>query len=172
MRRAAFSLVEVLVACVVVGLAAVPMLGMLSSSNRTSRASVFEIMAVQYAEELGEQLLRLSQRLKAIREVTGESIKTLLEDPQVVAALNPQTPPAVEPGIVRIPGTEIVLLCSPLNPNFLARVVKIEQLDTAGKQILKNGIFWSVTIGLAWRMTKNDPVIHNASFSLVLREDS
>ncbi|OQA06509.1 MAG: hypothetical protein BWY66_01822 [bacterium ADurb.Bin374] len=106
-----------------------------------------------------------------MREVTGESIKTLLEDPQVVTALNPQMPPSIEPSIVRIPGTEIVLLCSPLNPNFLARVVKIEQLDTAGKQILKNGIFWNVTIGLAWQMSKSDPIIHNASFSLVLRED-
>lgn len=171
MRRTAFSLVEVLVACVVISLAAAPMLGMLSTSNRTSRASVFEIMAVQYAEELGEQLLRLSQRLKSIREVTGESVKTLLEDPIVAAALNPQTPPAVQPGIIRIPGTDIVLLCSPLDPNFTARVIRIEQLSTTGKQVLKTGIFWKVTIGLAWRMSSADPIVHNASFSLVLRED-
>lgn len=171
MRRAGFSLVEVMVACFVIGLAAVPMLGVLSSSNRTSKASVFEIMAVQYAEELGEQLLRLSQRLKSMRDVTGVDIQTLFEDPLVVAALNPQTPPAVEPSIIRVPGTDIVLLCSPLNPNFISRVIKIDQLSTSGKQVLKNGVFWKVTIGLGWRMSSADPIVHTASFSLVLRED-
>jgi len=171
MRRAGFSLVEIMIACVVIGLAAAPMLGILSSSNRTSKASVFEIMAVQYAEELGEQLLRLSQRLKSIRDATGVDIKTLLEDPLVVNALNPQNPPAFAPSIIHIPGTNIILLCSPLSPNFTARVMKVDQLDTSGKQVLKNGIFWKVTIGLAWHLHSTDPVVHNASFSLVLRED-
>jgi len=171
MTRRGFSLIEVMVACLIIGIAAAPMIGVLSSSNRTSKASVFEILAVQYAEELSEQLLRLSQRLKAMRDVTTKDIKTLLEDPSVATALAPTAVAAAGPTVVPIPGTQIVLFCSPLNPNFIARVLRVDALSNAGKLVLKTGNFWKVTIGLAWRMSANDPQIHNASFSVILRED-
>ena len=170
MPRRAFTFIEILIACVVITLATVPMLGILSASNRTSKASIFEVMAVQHAAELAEQLLRLSPHLKALRNQTGRTIKDLLEASSVQALLRPSATPANRPTLLPLFGTDVVLYCSPLDPNFTARIIRVTALDTSGNEVLKTGAFWKVTIGLAWKKSAGDGPTHNASFSLVLRE--
>ena len=171
MPRRAFTLIEILIACVIITLATIPMMGILSSSNRTSKASIFEVMAVQHADELAEQLLRLSPHLKALRNQTGRDIQSLLEASSVQAALRPVPNPGTTPTLIPLFGSDMVLYCSPLDPNFTARVIRVAKpLDTTGNEVLKTGIFWKVTIGLAWKKSAGDGPTHQASFSLVLRE--
>ena len=169
--RLAFSMVEVLVAAVIVGMAVGPMIATLSSSNRASGASGFEIMAVHYASELGEQIQRLSLHLQPLHSATGKTAKDLLEDFSVLSVLGPQTPPQTSPVMVQLPGTDVSLFASPLHPNFTARNLIVEPLSPSSTNLLNLGTFWKVTISLAWRMAANDPVIHGASYSVILREE-
>lgn len=166
----AFSLVELLVATVVVSLALGPLIHLLSSSNRASNASIYEVMAVHYASELGEQLQRLSSRLKPMTTATGKTVKQLFEDGSILTALGPQTTPATDPGTVLIPGTNVVLFYSPLHPNFVARRLVVRPLNSTGRLLLNLGTYWDVTIGLSWKLAPTDQVVHGASFSIILRE--
>lgn len=168
--RHAFSLVEVLVAMVVIALALGPLVHVLSSSNRVSNASIYEVMAVHYASELGEQLQRLSSRLKPMTTATGKTVKQLFEDPTVLSALEPQASPVSAPGTVKVPGTSVALFYSALHPNFTARRLMVRPLHSSGRVLLNVGKYWDVTIGLAWKLTPNDAVVHGASFSIILRE--
>jgi len=166
----AFSLIEVLVAVVVVSLALGPLIHLLSSSNRASNASIYEVMAVHYASELGEQLQRLSSRLRPMTTATGKSVKQLFEDPSIRTALGPQATPASEPDTVLIPGTNVILFSSPLHPNFVSRRLSVRPLNKTGRVLLNLGNYWDVTIGLSWKLTPTDEVVHGASFSIILRE--
>lgn len=166
----AFSLIEVLVATVVISLALGPLIHLLSSSNRASNASIYEVMAVHYASELGEQLQRLSSRLKPMTTATGKSVKQLFEDPTVLGALGPQATPVSDPGTVVVPGTNVLLFFSPLHPNFQTRRLVVRQLNSTGRLLLNLGKYWDVTIGLSWKLSPTDQVVHGASFSIILRE--
>lgn len=168
--KRAFSLIEVLVATVVISLALGPLIHLLSSSNRASNASIYEVMAVHYASELGEQLQRLSSRLKPMTTATGKTVKQLFEDGSILSALGPQATPASDPGTVLIPGTNVVVFYSPLHPNFVSRRLTVRPLNSTGRLLLNLGNYWDVTIGLSWKLTATDQVVHGASFSIILRE--
>ncbi|MBF0500945.1 MAG: prepilin-type N-terminal cleavage/methylation domain-containing protein [Candidatus Riflebacteria bacterium] len=169
-RGRAFSLLEVLVATVVIGLAVGPLINVLSSSNRVSNASIYEVMAVHYASELAEQLQRLSSQLKSMCNGTGKTVKQLLEDPTFLAELGSFGNGSLDPQLIQIPGTRITLFLSPLHPRFTCRTILVSKLNTTTQQILKLGTFWNATIALSWNLAEGE-VEHSASFSVILRED-
>ncbi|MBF0543115.1 MAG: prepilin-type N-terminal cleavage/methylation domain-containing protein [Candidatus Riflebacteria bacterium] len=173
--RSAFSLVEILVAITVLSLAVGPMIGILSSSNKVSNASVYEVMAVNYASELAEQIQRLSPFIRSISLATGKTVKQIFEDPLFLIELGKTgNSPDGNPRIVQIPGTRISLLVSWLHPNFLERTLSVQQLNpplSDPNALLKIGKFWDVTISFTWKLAQNDSIDYTASFSVILRED-
>jgi len=178
--KRAISMVEILVAVVVLGLAVGPMITLLSASNRTSNASAYEVMAAHYACEFGEQLQRLSPHLKALRQKTGKTIEDLLTDPSFETLIGPGGGPPGEPFIARFPvpnpaDTDVAFFLSPLDPAFTERKFLVNELNNnaPGLQVLKatSGKYWDVTIILSWKLNPTDPGSRSASYSLILRED-
>lgn len=167
----AFSLIEVLVATAVITLAVGPLIGVLSSSNRVSNASIYEVMAVHYASELAEQIQRLSTRLKPMCIASSKTVKQILEEPTFLANLGSYGGGTLDPQLIQIPGTRITLFLSPLHPNFTRRTLLVNQLSSVGRAVLKIGTFWDVSIILSWKLSPADPVEHFASYSVILRED-
>ena len=130
MKSRGFSLVEVLVTVAVISLAIGPLVQLMSSTNRMSSASIYEVMAVHYAAEVTEQLQWLAQNntIANIHSATGKDLQDILTDPVLQAVL--ETPPiANEPYMVVLAPTEIRLLLSPLHPNFTSRRLYVRRLD-------------------------------------------
>jgi prepilin-type N-terminal cleavage/methylation domain-containing protein len=176
------TLIEIMVAVVVVALALGPLFSLLSASNRVSNASAYEVMAVQYAAELGEQLQRLSPKIRDLRTASTKSIDQILMDPAMDALLGPGGNPSGEPYMIQLPvdpsiapDTKVGFFVSPLDPNFTARRLFVRQLDASDPALTvwndTNGIFWDVTVNLSWKFNPTDPITLHASYSFLLRED-
>ncbi|RCK73126.1 MAG: hypothetical protein OZSIB_2623 [Candidatus Ozemobacter sibiricus] len=177
--RCGLSLIEILVAVAVMTLALGPMVSLLSSSNRVSNASIYEVMAVHYAAELAEQLQRFAGRFGDIladaRQRSGNSSLTLdglLMDPGFTAALETihDETKAIPLQTSGVP-LKVSLFVSPLHPLFYRRRLEARPLDTSGLTLLNAGRYWDIKITLAWRLAPSEPPDrHRAEFSVVVRE--
>ncbi|MBI3038207.1 hypothetical protein HYY75_04020 [bacterium] len=168
--RGGLSMVEVMFAVVIAGLALGPLISNLSSSNKASTASMYEVMAVHYANELSEQLRRLSPYLTDIQGITGQTLDSLLSDPDFNTELSATSQP---PKGIYVPGTNVTLFLSPLEPSFYERKVDVRKIaPPAGLSVLNSGTYWDVKIILSWKLSPNEPVSakHSANFSLILWE--
>jgi hypothetical protein len=169
------SLAEVMVGTLLIALILGPILGLLSSSNRAVNVSMFEILAFQYASELGEQVQRLSPHLKTIQFQTGMALDQILTDPNLEQNLqreaNLQEPTFLP--LLQTPETNLGLAVSPLHPAFTSRRFFVRKLDSQGMAILNEnaGEFWDVTVSLQWKVQSQDQMTRGASFSWIIRED-
>ena len=174
------SIIEVLVAIVVISLTFGPIIHLLSASNKVSNASAYEVMASHYASEAGEQLQRMAPRLKELRLKTGKTVEQILTDPSFETLIGPGGGPSGEPYMARLPVpdptvTDVALFLSPLDPAFTQRKFLVNRLNNTdgALQVMKTGSgeYWDVTIILAWKLQPDDPIYHGASYSVILRED-
>lgn len=173
------SMVEIAVAVLIIGLAVGPLIGVLSSSNKMSNASIYEEMAVHYARELADQLLRLSPSLDDVvtdaQSLTGDSsitLASLINDSVLADRLN-QYNTAAEAVPMQINGNELPLrlVISPLDKAFTHRKITATQLDTSSNGILKTDRFWKISIELAWidkNSGRNEP--REIIMSIMLKE--
>ncbi|MBF0409991.1 MAG: prepilin-type N-terminal cleavage/methylation domain-containing protein [Candidatus Riflebacteria bacterium] len=171
----ALSLVEILVAIVILSLAVGPMFHVLTTSNKVTNASAYEVMAVHYASELSEQIQRLGPFFRQISLAASKNLKDILEDPLFLFELDKSgNNPDGGPRIVKIPGTSVAFLVSALHNNFLSRTLYVKSLNkpiSDPNALLTTGKLWDVTISLAWKLSPGDPITHMASYSVVVRED-
>lgn len=175
MRRG-ITMVEVAIAALLLGLLAGPLFTLLQATTKATTASVYEILATHYAAELGDQLQKLAPRLKEINLRTGQTLDVLLDDQAFLKQLGPTAEPKGVPLLARLPGTNIRLLLSPLDPHFTVRSVDAELLDPlptpASDHILnEEDSYWRVTISLSWKNQVHDAVTRTALFQFVLREE-
>ncbi len=156
--RFGLSMVEIMVAVFIIGLAVGPLIGVLSSSNKMSNASIYEETAVHYAREISDQLLRLAPNLNDIvgdaQSLTGDSslnLASILNDNGFRSKLEDHLP-AAEAIPLQVNGNELPvrLLISPLDPAFTKRRITATALDTSSNTLLKVDRFWKVKIELAW----------------------
>ena len=180
MQRTGLSMIELTIAMSVFALALTPIINLMGSSHRVSNASAFELMAVHYAAELGEQIQRISPNLKDIKLKTGKNLEDLLTSPSVVALLGPGGNLSGQAYMVKLTDpadleTDISLFVSPINPAFTSRRFYVKRLDNTSPSLLVynsgSGIFWDVTISLSWKLSPSNPVTHAASYSFIIRED-
>ncbi|MBF0409805.1 MAG: prepilin-type N-terminal cleavage/methylation domain-containing protein [Candidatus Riflebacteria bacterium] len=172
------TMIEILVATVVLGLVAGPLFYLISMSNRVSNASVYELHAVNYAAEISDQLQRMAVHFKDIRQVSGLDAAKLFSHADVVKQIGPAGPK--EEFLVKFPqltNSSYRFLLSPLDPAFVRREIKLEDISLdagSGQKILKSPAarFWSANIFLGWKNAPSETIVQHASFSLILREES
>lgn len=153
------SLVEIMVAVTIIALAVGPLIGLLSSSNRMSNASIYEEMAVHYGRELADQLLSLSPRFPAVvndaRTLTSDSSLTLasiLNDSGFKAKLEQHSDTSSAVALeVNGSALPVRLVLSPLDKAFSRRRITLTDLNTSSNSVLKTDKFWKVKIELAWK---------------------
>ncbi len=169
-REPGVSLVEILIAIVVLGVLVLPISGVLTSSNRASTASLYEIMAVQYALELSQQLQRLTPELiKQLRSTTKMNLEELLEEESFRYALNDRD--RRDESSVELKGTRFPVFLSPLHPDFASRTVTVSALPALDPKVFSSrGTFWQVKVNLSWKADPSDKVDHSLSFPMILRE--
>ena len=157
--RNGLSMVEIMVAVVIIALSLGPMIGLLSSSNRMSNASIYEEMAVHYAREISDQLLSLSSKFSDIvndaRVMTGDSTLTLaaiLNDATFKSKLEEH---ADESSALSLYASgnqlPVRMLVSPLDKAFSRRRITVSELNTSSNSVLKANRYWKVKIELAWK---------------------
>lgn len=157
--RSGLSMVEIMVAVTIIALATGPLIGLLSSTNKMSNSSIYEEMAVHYAREISDQLLRLSTGFSDIindaRTITGDSSVTLasiLNDSGLAARMDePGDSPRAIPLQVNSTLLPVRLVLSPLDKAFSRRRITISSADTSANTSLTVEKFWKVKIELAWR---------------------
>lgn len=159
MQKHGLSMVEIMVAVVIIAMAVGPLIGLLSSSNRMSNASIYEEMAVHYAREISDQLLSLSTKFSDIvndaRVLSGDSSVSLagiLNDPAFQSGLEEH-----HDGQVALPmqvnGTmlPVRLMLSPLDQAFSKRRITVSEVSTIANSLLKTDKYYKVKIELAWK---------------------
>jgi len=158
-NRRAMSMVEIMVAVVIIGLSVGPLIGLLSSSSKMSNASIYEEMAVHYAREIADQLMQFGPKFPGIVDdaiaATGDStinLAGILNDPGFRSKLeqhNASTMPVnLEAGGNELP---VRFVLSPLDPAFTRRRLTATELSTSSNSILKVDRFWKIKIELAWK---------------------
>lgn len=176
-KHKALSMIEIVITISLVALALGPSILLLSTSNRASTASLYEVMAVHYANEIFEQLNQYSGMyadiIADIRNKSGNTslqIDSLLTDTAFTQALE-----TYNSNIVFVPfqylGTQLKvgLWVSPLHPNFTKRRLIVQKLNNSGLSTLL-GEFWDIKILLSWKQIPTDAIEHNAEFSIIIRE--
>ena len=144
-------MVEILIAVIVLALLIVPTFGLLSSSNRITQISTYEMLAMQYSSELVNQIINLSHKFDDIQTKTGKSLEDILTDSALTSNLE-QTG-LTAPSIIQLPDTQVSLLVSPLHPHFDKRRFFVEKLEpslTSGSP-LENGNYWRITVFTQWQ---------------------
>ncbi|MBF0407154.1 MAG: prepilin-type N-terminal cleavage/methylation domain-containing protein [Candidatus Riflebacteria bacterium] len=172
--RFGFSLVEIVVALFVMGLAVAPIMGLMSQTNIDSTASMYEVLAGNYATELGEQLLDLSlnrsqPRFKQIEADTHQSIKDLLEG--LNESLSDTS--VTNPRAVFLPTSKIGIMVSPLDPAFTKRKITVEPVTGLTYSVMY-GECYRVLIQLAWRLQGEStalPAKHSHEAMILIRKD-
>lgn len=157
--RKGVTMAEVMVAVAIIALATGPLIALLTSSNRMSNASIYEEMAVHYARELSDQLLRMDHRLSDIvndaRVNSGNSsikLEDILTDTTFINKLEAhETKPVCIP--LQVNGTvlEQRIIVSPLHKFFQKRRISLEEMNTSSNTVLKTGKFWKVIFTLGWK---------------------
>ena len=169
-------MVELIVAMAVIAIAIGPVFNLLSSSNKVSNASMYEVMASLHAGELSEQLLRLKPTiLHDLRQKTGKGIDQLIADPAFQQKLSPDATLGWQAIMAALPAptseTDITFFLSPLDPAFISRTINVQEVAAATELFTSaTGRFFNVYIGLSWKLNPNDQVVHGATFSCLLRE--
>lgn len=150
-----FSMIELMVAIVIIGLAIGPLILVLSDSNKANNASMYEEMATHYARELAHQLLRMDKDVPLIVGEANCSFKIVLESINGTSAgklsdLNMKKPYC----IALRKGANVLdyrLMVSPLiQPIFKSREIKVKKLDVSSNDVLKTGNFWNIIITIKW----------------------
>lgn len=152
--RRGSSMVEIVVAIGVLALAIGPMLTLLSYSSKSTNYSVYEELAVQYAREIADQLLRLTPKFPSIINIAGPSanLSSLLSDSKFTYELNNKT--HTEPRLVNLTykvkklGTRIFL--SPLKKMFDRKII-ISAVNTSFLTSIKANKLWKVVINISWK---------------------
>lgn len=179
--RTGFSLIELMISVVILGLILGSQIVLLGSANRFSNVALNELLAIQYASELGGQIQKLGPHLKDLRLKTGQSIKTICSNQNFHAGLNGSGQPEGSPFILRLPfsdlkNSDISLFLSPLEPGFVSRTLTFDELDSADPNLQvwdqTAGFFWRATICLGWKTSREEIKPRFASFSFIIREDS
>ncbi len=167
--RIGLSLIEILMGIIILSFLLLPLAHLMTGSQRVGKASGYEVMAGQYGWEILSQVRRLSPFLPALA-ASGRTLKLLLEDEAVSADLQwVSTAPELKG--IRLPGTDLALFVSPLDPHFTTRRIEVgAQLDDSGLQVLKGGTIWGVRVIIGWRLSPQDPVEHRAIFRMLIRE--
>lgn len=170
------SFVELMVAIVLLVMILGPLLALLSSTNKTANVSMYEILAFQYASELGEQIQRLSPFLKELSFGTKVSLDQILANPQLVQALSPDPPvsgPSIIP-LIKSGGANVTLAVSGLHPAFVSRRLCARKLQNQDPRLkilnAEVGEFWDLTVSLQWKLAPQEAIVHGASFSYIIRE--
>jgi hypothetical protein len=152
------SMVEIAVSVTIIALAVGPLIGVLSSSNRMSNASIYEEMAIHYGREISDQLLRLNPQFSKIvadaRALTGDSslnMDDILNDSGFSGSLEAHNtlPQAVD---LQISGTRLPvrIMVSALNKAFTRRRIVVESLEVSSNTSLNTGKYWKAKIELEW----------------------
>ncbi len=153
------SMAEIVVAIFIIGLAVGPLIALLSSSNRMSNASIYEEMAVHYARELSDQILRYSSNIPEIvqdaKTLSGSSSVTfakILADTEFNAKLeNYTTGPTCIPFSYNGTRLKTRIIVSPLEKVFKKRRLEVKEVDSSSNSVLKTGKFQKVIITIAWK---------------------
>lgn len=173
------SMVEIMVAVVIIALAVGPLIGLLSSSSRMSNASIYEEMAVHYSREIADQLLRLGPQFPAIvndaRTLTGDvslNLASILNDSSFrdqmeVASDSSAAIPLQVAGSV----LPVRLMLSPLDKAFSRRRITLADLDTSANSLLKVDKFWKVTIEMAWKDSNAGADSHRETVMVVILKE-
>ncbi|MBF0545156.1 MAG: prepilin-type N-terminal cleavage/methylation domain-containing protein [Candidatus Riflebacteria bacterium] len=162
------SLIEVVIAVFVAGLAIAPTINLLSSTNRETSTSIYQVMAAYYSDEIIEQLtqLNISPGFKRICEATGKDLPELLES--MNTDLGDMI--AVEPRKVSLMGLKLFLLISPLTEGFNARLLEVHEVTGSSGNI--PGRFYRIVIKVGWNYpgdldeTGSSKHIHESVFFL------
>lgn len=152
-------MVEIMVCVVIIALSTGPLLGLLSSSNRMSNASIYEEMAVHYAREIADQLLTLSPKFSSVVNdamvLTGDAslnLASILNDSnlreQMEAYSDDTAAIPLQAGGCVLP---VRLVLSPLDKAFSKRRITLSDLSTGSNSLLKGDRFWKATIELSWK---------------------
>lgn len=171
-RRQAVTMIEIAFAVLIAGLAIVPMIDLLSKSNLESTASIYEVMATNYATELAEQLLDLSYnptqpRLKQLELDAGRPITDILTSKN--AALSDTS--VTRPRAVKLDHCGVHLLVSPLDPVFLRREIVV--MPYSPPFDIASGSAYLARIILEWRLPNEPAAVaaHLHEAVVVLRKD-
>ncbi|HAE37981.1 MAG TPA: hypothetical protein DCG57_04985 [Candidatus Riflebacteria bacterium] len=178
--RRGLSMVEIMVAAVVITMTVGPLLGLLSSSNRISNGSLYEEMAVHYAREICDQLLSLGQRESEIvndaKIMTGNpsiSLGSILNDAGFQAMLeehgdNTKIIPLQTNGTM----LPVRFTVSPLNQAFSRRRITANTINSSTNSILKGGNYLKVKVQVVWKasLSGNDD-LREVNMAVFLKEN-
>ncbi len=165
-----FSMLEIVVATLIVALAVVPMMGLLSSSSTETAETLYETMARHYEAELVEQLFALEKMPGFRRLAGGNDLEKGLPLDDVNMKLGETSEQPFPLKRIRIGNDPVTLLVTPLMPPFLAREIAVKRCDTGSSE--QNGIY-SVTVTLIWmRMNTSgadERCTHRRQWSIFVR---
>ena len=170
--KRAFSLVEVLIALLIVGAVTGPLLFLLSTTNKEASGSLYKIMAAHFANEIAEQLLiwQANPGLAAITQASGKDVKTILEELNAEPFFT--NPTKGGPQRFSLGGLRLYLLVSPLHDAFQERRISVEELTMDQSAFLLKGTFYKVTISVGWKLQGETTTKHFHESVLFLRVDA
>jgi hypothetical protein len=139
------SLVEIVIALFIAGIAIAPVVNLLTATNKETSTSIYQVMAAYYSNELIEQItqLNLSPGFKRICETTGKEV------PELLTSLNIDLGDitVVEPRKVSLLGLNLFFLVSPLSEGFASRKIEVEEVTANGNI---PGKFYKLKIKVGW----------------------
>ncbi|MBF0408338.1 MAG: hypothetical protein HQM10_13390 [Candidatus Riflebacteria bacterium] len=140
------SLVEIVIALFIAGIAIAPVVNLLTATNKETSTSIYQVMAAYYSNEIIEQItqLNLSPGFKRICETTGKEVPELLQSLNI--DLGDTT--IVEPRKISLLGLNLFFLVSPLSEGFASRKIEVEEVTGASGNI--PGKFYKLTIKVGW----------------------
>lgn len=148
MSKRAFSLIEIAITLVISALLLGPLLHLLSTTNRESSASMFEIMGTYYAREIGEQLLTINESpgFSRICSIAGKDLPGILHE--LEKDLSDST--REEPLRLALGGSKMYLLVSPILSEYRERKLIVEPVTGPAPVIQPRMIHYKVIIRLTW----------------------
>ena len=166
-KHKGLSMIEIMIAMVIIALAVGPLIGLLSSSNRVSNASIYEEMAVHYARELCEQLLSLGQRESEIvndaKIMSGNpsiSLGSILNDAGFQAMLEEH---GDDTKIVPLQtnGTRLLVrfTVTQLNKAFSRRRITATTMNSSTNSIMKGENYLKIMVKLSGRLMCREMMI-------------
>ena len=171
-KRQGFSAIEVVFAVLVAGLAIAPIMDLLTRSNVTSTASMYEVLATNYANEICEQLVDFSYnpaqpRLKQLEIDSSAKVKDLLEGQNSELKRTDITLPRA----LKLGGSNLHLLVSPLDPAFTERSIAVSEIPISFA--VARGTVWMVRVRLSWKLPTEGggPVLHSHEGIVIIRKD-